>query len=192
MSKKHYISIEEGVSPYQVIQRGPDDRADIRFAGSTTAPNGTTVEARLLRYGKPTARFPWEAVGQVSHSAFGGLLPAVPTGGVYTLEVRASGKGSALATAACPGILVGDLWVLAGQSNMHGCGRLDAADIVEPNTLVHAFDMSDRWPSAKDAPTGSAPGWHSRARSCAIRACRSDSSPALSAGRPWTSGTPSR
>jgi sialate O-acetylesterase len=148
MSRKYYIEIEEGVSPYQVVQRGPDDRADVRFAGSTTVPNGTPIEARLLRYGKPTARFPWEEVGKVAHGSFTGLLPAVPTGGEYALEVRAAGRGEPLATTACPGLLVGDLWVMAGQSNMEGCGRLDAPDIEEPNTLVHAFDMSDRWLTA--------------------------------------------
>ncbi len=148
MSKKHYISIDEGVSQYQVIQRGPDNCADIRFAGSTTAPNGTAVEARLLRYGKPTARFPWEEVGKVSRGTYKGLLPAVPTGGEYALEVRAADRGGTLADVVCPGILVGDLWVMAGQSNMEGCGRLDATEIEEPNTLVHAFDMSDRWLTA--------------------------------------------
>ncbi len=148
VSKKHFISIDDGVSPYQVFQRGPDNCTDIRFAGSTTAPNGTAIEVRLLRYGKPTARFPWEEVGKVSRGTFTGLLPAVPTGGDYTLEVRAADRGGALAATACSGILVGDLWVMAGQSNMEGCGRLDAADIEEPNPLVHAFDMSDRWLTA--------------------------------------------
>jgi sialate O-acetylesterase len=148
MSKKHYIAIEDGISPYQVIQRGPEDRADIRFGGSTTVPNGATVEARLLCYGQPMARFPWEEVGKVARGVFTGLLPAVPSGGEYTLEVRACDKGGVLAAAACHGILVGDLWVMAGQSNMEGCGSLAGADIERPDSLVHAFDMSDRWLTA--------------------------------------------
>ncbi len=74
----------------------------------------------------------------------------MPTGGEYTLEVRAIDRGGALATALCPGILVGDLWVMGGQSNMQGRGRLDAPEVEEPHTLVHAFDMSDRWLIARE------------------------------------------
>ncbi len=150
MSKRYYIAIEEGASPYQVFQRGPENSADIRFAGTTTAPNGTAVQARLLRYGKPTGRFGWDEVCKVSRGGFNGLLPAVPTGGEHTLEVRAIDHGGALATALCPGILVGDLWVMGGQSNMQGRGRLDAPEVEEPHTLVHAFDMSDRWLIARE------------------------------------------
>ncbi len=40
-------------------------------------------------------------------------LPAMPAGGLHTLEVR-SGRE----TAAAHGLLVGDVWVLSGQSNM--------------------------------------------------------------------------
>ena len=145
MSKKHFIAIEDGVSPCQVLQRGADDHVDIRFAGSTTVPNGTEVEARLLRFGQAMSCFPWSGVGLVEGGAFDGLVSGVPAGGPYALEVRAVEKEAVLAAGACAGILVGDLWVLAGQSNMEGCGRLDAPEVEEPTPLVHAFDMSDRW-----------------------------------------------
>ena len=139
MSKKHFIAIEGGVKPCQVLQRGPDGRADVRFSGSTTAPNGTTVDARLLRFGHPMPGYTWEEVGTVERGAFEAMLPGVPAGGPYTLEVRAVEKATVLATGACAGILVGDLWILAGQSNMEGCGRLDAPEIEEPSPLVHSF-----------------------------------------------------
>jgi len=40
-------------------------------------------------------------------------------------------------------IIVGDLWILAGQSNMEGWG--DLKDVEEPHPLVHCFTMGHRW-----------------------------------------------
>ena len=52
------------------------------------------------------------------------------------------------AAAAIEHILVGDLWVLAGQSNMQGVG--DLIDVEAPSPLVHSFDMADRWQVAEE------------------------------------------
>jgi sialate O-acetylesterase len=43
---------------------------------------------------------------------------------------------------------VGDLWMLAGQSNMEGCGKLASPAVPPPHLLVHSFDMADRWTMA--------------------------------------------
>jgi len=45
-------------------------------------------------------------------------------------------------------ILVGDLWVLAGQSNMEGCG--DLVDLETPDPLVHSFQSREEWAIAKE------------------------------------------
>jgi len=45
-------------------------------------------------------------------------------------------------------VLVGDVWVLGGQSNMEGCGRLSEAEMPEP--FVRAFFMDDHWGLAKE------------------------------------------
>ncbi len=45
-------------------------------------------------------------------------------------------------------VLVGDLWVLAGQSNMEGVGNLVEHD--EPSPLVHSFQMSEQWAVAEE------------------------------------------
>ena len=86
-----------------------------------------------LRYGQPMPDFPWGDVGDVERGGFAGVVSGVPAGGPYALEVRAMDKAAVLATGACAGILVGDLWVLAGQSNMEGVGRLDAPEVEEPS-----------------------------------------------------------
>jgi len=44
--------------------------------------------------------------------------------------------------------LVGDLFILAGQSNMDGCGKL--VDCERPSPLVRCFYYDDRWGIAED------------------------------------------
>ena len=45
-------------------------------------------------------------------------------------------------------VLVGDLWVLAGQSNMEGVG--DLVDVEEPHPLVHSFQSRESWARAEE------------------------------------------
>ncbi len=40
-------------------------------------------------------------------------------------------------------VLVGDLWVLAGQSNMEGVG--DLVDVEAPSPFVHSYQSRERW-----------------------------------------------
>ena len=49
-------------------------------------------------------------------------------------------------------IYVGDLWLLAGQSNMEGAGRMTVEDEYEANhtnPFIRAFYMNDNWDNAK-------------------------------------------
>ena len=45
-------------------------------------------------------------------------------------------------------VLVGDLWVLAGQSNMEGVG--DLVDVETPHPLVHSFQSREQWAVAEE------------------------------------------
>ena len=45
-------------------------------------------------------------------------------------------------------VLVGDLWVLAGQSNMEGVG--DLVDVEPPHPLVHSFQSREQWAPAEE------------------------------------------
>jgi len=60
----------------------------------------------------------------------------LPTGGPYTADTAKD-------------VLVGDLWVLAGQSNMEGVGDL-GADVETPHPLVHAFASREEWEAAEE------------------------------------------
>jgi sialate O-acetylesterase len=45
-------------------------------------------------------------------------------------------------------ILVGDIWILAGQSNMEGVGNLEGVE--EPSPFVHCYTMAHRWELATE------------------------------------------
>jgi hypothetical protein len=45
-------------------------------------------------------------------------------------------------------VLVGDLWILAGQSNMEGVG--DLVDVEAPHPLVHSFQSREQWTPAEE------------------------------------------
>ena len=45
-------------------------------------------------------------------------------------------------------VLVGDLWVLAGQSNMEGVG--DLVDVETPLPFVHSYQSRERWAVAEE------------------------------------------
>ncbi len=75
------------------------------------------------------------ADGKASVTLDSGETVTLGTGGPYTV-------GGA------HNVLVGDLWVLAGQSNMQGVGEL--ADLEPPHPLVHSFQSREEWAPAEE------------------------------------------
>jgi len=78
-----------------------------------------------------------------------GKLVGVPVGGPYTVTCRIStapGKGTS--TISIAPVFVGDLWVLAGQSNMEGLG--DLLDVTPPHPRVMALGMNGKWSQAEE------------------------------------------
>lgn len=65
-----------------------------------------------------------------------GSTVVLPTGGPYDV----TGENGEVVVR---NLLVGDLWILAGQSNMAGMGRM--RDVEPPGAAVHLFDMARRW-----------------------------------------------
>jgi sialate O-acetylesterase len=142
------IRITSGPVDNQVLQRTAEQTADISFSGAASGKkvNGKDVEARLTAADStPVPGFDWSSVAKIQKLKWDGELRRVPVGGPYRLEVRLQGSDSTLSIA---NLLVGDLWVLAGQSNMEGHG--DLVDVQQPSPLVHSFDMADRWLVAEE------------------------------------------
>lgn len=134
-----------GPAPYRVYQRSADNTAAIEVSGELVSGLQGSVEARLLKAGKVMPGFDWKVIS--TGSSFAGKVEKVPVGGPYTLEVRAKDGGPS-AVKIFPGILVGDLWIMAGQSNMEGCGKL--TKIEEADVHVNALYFGDKWGVAED------------------------------------------
>ena len=143
------LKITTGPADNQVLQRDLDQNASIALSGTASGKkvNGKDVEARLLdSRGNELTGFDWTRIGKVQKLRWNGELKSIPTGGPYRLELRILGVDSS--TVSISNLLVGDLWVLAGQSNMEGHG--DLLDVQPPVALVRSFDMSDYWREAEE------------------------------------------
>jgi len=108
MGAAQSVRVTSGAVDDQVFQR-TGAGADIALAG---AAQGKAIEARILRKHEPVRD--WAQLATVSGGAWKGVLSAVPTGGPYRIELRVAGASEA--GAVIQNVLVGDLWVLAGQS----------------------------------------------------------------------------
>lgn len=67
---------------------------------------------------------------------------ALPLGTPYTVQQRRNGESTA------DHVVLGDVWVLAGQSNMEGVGLLQDTELPHPD--VHSFGSSEIWGQAQE------------------------------------------
>jgi len=132
-----------GVADYQLLPRDEKDKAAAHVTG-LCSPAAGTIEARVCDRGAPVAGLDWAKAGQAIGGKWTADLANLPVGGPYDLEVRLlDAKGAPLAQTAVREILVGDLWILAGQSNMQGVGKV--SELPPPIPTVHMFTVDDRW-----------------------------------------------
>ena len=125
--------------PHQVVQRDGANQGSIPIE-VRGAPAGATV----VLVDAAGASVPCQPKLTEEGARLTGSVDGVPTGGPYALQLL-SGDDE---VARVEGLLVGDLWILAGQSNMDGCGKLSGAE--PPSELVSAFYYDDRWGIAED------------------------------------------
>ena len=136
--------------PLQIIQRHSKDEGDVKLAGTV----GDRVnEVRYRITGEPlTGKLPeaWRtaAVNAQSH-AFDSVI-AVPAGGWYKLEVKAFADGKEVTTAAVDRFGVGEVFIIAGQSN---AGNYGSEKQVTETQKVAAFD-GRQWHVANDPQKG--------------------------------------
>ncbi len=133
--------------PFQVFQRDGSEFCSIAISGN--APGAHKIEARLTETQLVDTKAPFEELEMDSQGRFHGAIQHVPVGGPYVLTILARNpRGTRIGLEHIRELLVGDLWILAGQSNMDGCGKL--VNTEPPSPLVHAFYYDDRWDIARD------------------------------------------
>ncbi len=132
---------------YQVIQRKAGGSGSIVVSGEVTDPETSVLEARIIEDAKTGE---WRNLvaafeGSNFHASF-----EAPAGGWYRLEVRATRAGQLLGDAVVERVGVGDVFVVAGQSNAANHG----AEKLHPQTgRVATFD-GKRWRLSHDPQPG--------------------------------------
>ncbi len=140
------ITIEKGLAHYQVLQANPEDKSFPVEVSGTCADTGK-VERRIV--GLAYEIEPWTEVGSAENGQWKATLKDIPLGGPYTIEFQIRDvNGKVKEKTIVNDVLVGDIWILAGQSNMYGVGNLE--DVTEPHPLVHLYSMAYQWRIAKE------------------------------------------
>jgi hypothetical protein len=140
------MQIQHGLMQGQVLQRDRREKARARITG--TCRGSGAVERQVLRNGKPLRGHAWAPVGEACSKQFEALLEDLPVGGPYRVELRVRSGRKVAEQLAVEDIFVGDVWILAGQSNMQGIGNL--AHAPRPHSKVRAFYMRDEWDMAEE------------------------------------------
>ena len=131
-----YLGI--GIQNGALFQRNADNVSARVIAGS--AKNNGDLLLRVFSGSKVLAGFDNIIIGKCSNGKLSGSIDGLPVGGPYTLEFSIAGSRERLTVA---DILVGDIWILAGQSNMAGYGFLPSK--AETSDMVRAFYMDNTW-----------------------------------------------
>ena len=129
---------------YQVFQRDANNLASIPVVLEASEADATVVDADITGLGQAPPRDP---AGRQQPRYLEGAVAGVPAGGPYTLRVVVERAGARVVATVEP-IFVGDLWVLAGQSNMQGVG--DLVDVTPPHPQVMLLGMDGRWKPAEE------------------------------------------
>lgn len=137
---------------YQVVQRSSPGKGVLRIAGelSEEVSPDAAVQARIVREGGQT---PWLQVNSVKGRQIIATFEA-PSGGWWKLEVQVVHAGRQIALGSVPHVGIGEVFVIAGQSNSANHGE-------EKQTTktgsVASFD-GRRWRIANDPQPGASGG----------------------------------
>lgn len=131
------MNITHGLLDGQVLQRLRNQTATATVTGSCAATGLVTATIRGAKGWRS------RAVGRATGSKFTARLTGIPVGGPYDITLAAGNESVTVRR-----LWVGDVWLLAGQSNMQGCGNLSTAP--RPHPLVHAMYMDDHWDVARE------------------------------------------
>jgi sialate O-acetylesterase len=141
----HALTVKSGVAAYQVVQCDKEGKASLALSGASGVAG--KVQARVMGVQKEI--LPWADLGAAANGAWQGTVAGVPAGGPYRVDVSVcDDAGKAVEETSVPEVLVGDVWVMAGQSNMQGVGN--RVNVETPSPQVHTFAMNYEWRVAQE------------------------------------------
>lgn len=121
-----------GLNDSQVLQREADGTAAPIVTGTSDGPGRLYCRIDDGR---------WSELTSVKAGDWKAQLPALPTGGPYTVHFRLDdASGKPVGEKSYREVFVGDLWVLAGQSNMVGRAKIDPSYKTDPRVRMLALD----------------------------------------------------
>lgn len=138
------MKLISGLSEGQVLQRRGKAGATVLLRGESTTDG--PVLATLTQGGRALAGWRRRKVGAARRGSFSVKIEGIPAGGPYRLKLETGGKTRR--SIEVKSFYVGDVWVLAGQSNMEGSGRLPG--LAKSHPLVRAFSQRREWRLAMD------------------------------------------
>lgn len=134
---------------FAVFQRGADNTAQVPFSGALASPakESQSVYVRATREDDQLPVTQWQRAQLGADGQSWSAALTLPAGGPYRLEAVMRDGENALEWSpriknTCH-VCVGELWLLAGQSNMAGYGRDVAYD--PPELGVHLFGNDGAW-----------------------------------------------
>lgn len=150
--------LRRGATDWQILQQDSEGLGRLllegRWApkeGMGIAGAGGDVQWRLVseETGAPLHDgFSWSSAETGQDGKWRAAIGEIPAGGLYRLETRFNPKGNKLGEWAVRGDMrhflgVGDLWIVAGQSNASGYARAPAPDA--PELGLHVLRQDGRW-----------------------------------------------
>jgi hypothetical protein len=135
------MKILSGLAEGQVLQRVGSRGAKVVLEG-TSAEDGA-IRVTVSKANAAIKGWKRRLVGKAVGGKFSVTLSSLPVGGPYRLRLEAGREKVEV-----PSFFVGDVWILAGQSNMEGVGDMTGKAKAHP--LVRAFSMRREWRRAED------------------------------------------
>lgn len=159
---KFGVTISSGASPWQIFQQGADGTASITLKGEYHLIRLTqeiplqfnpvpyapaTIKARVALETTGENVIPWTKAVILDESHWEICFPRVPAGGLYRIETTMEYEGwdglSCSRGDMIHNIGVGDVFVIAGQSNAAGRAKNPVAD--DPELGIHVLRTSAKW-----------------------------------------------
>lgn len=159
---KYGVTITRGAVPWQIFQQNEEGAACIRLEGeyhlirlsqelplefSPVPPAQATVKARIAREDTGESVIPWTRCAIPKEGCWEVVFPRVPAGGLYRIETTMEYEGwdglSCSRGDMIHHIGVGDVFVIAGQSNAAGRAKNPVDD--GPELGIHVLRSNARW-----------------------------------------------